>query len=55
MVRSQGSGVEGERARIQTSHTRAETPVEQMNVLTHTVVQNFWIIDFKSKLQNHLA
>ena len=40
--------------RIQTSHTRAETPVEQMNVDTHTV-QNISIMDFKSMLMNHLA
>ena len=40
--------------RIQISHTRAETPVEQMNVDTHTV-QNILIRDFKSMLMNHLA
>ena len=41
-------------SRIQTSHARAETPVEQMNSSAHTA-QNFLIIDFKSMLQNHVA
>ena len=51
----QPKGKEERRLRIQTSHTRAETPVEQMNILTHAVVQNLLMIDFKSTLQNHLA
>ena len=43
-----------EQPRIQTSHSRAQTPVKQINVKAH-IIQNFLIIDFKSMLMNHLA
>ena len=49
------AGKKSQWSRIPTSHTRAETPVEQMSLSTPHTVQNYLIMNFKSTLMNRLA